>query len=305
QVILKEIAKKPDLVLGITIGTEISLNASITPADEFLPYGYRSTQDLSASRAEVVRKYLQDNARLAVITGIPKDKIFTHIWVEAIPGDKRYVAYAPAAFNLYSNPGASFYGFAGDPLSLPDWKKMLTANGNPNWGAVEYSAGTTQAEWLKGLTNTFTNTQDPGSMMIIYNWGEQKNTGAVAAIKSFIAKPLTAPECIIETPSSLSQNFSIDPTSLQWTADSGSLTIIHIQSGITADPTLPDQKFEVTGNSFSLPTLKFGNYTWWAEADGCDNTLQRFSSPQNFLVTYKNPPSTTPWWVNQIISFLH
>jgi hypothetical protein len=54
RVILNEIKQKLEewktegkehLFVGLSIGTEISLNASITPADEFAPYGYRSIQD--------------------------------------------------------------------------------------------------------------------------------------------------------------------------------------------------------------------------------------------------------------------
>ena len=143
-----EKAGKQHLFAGLSIGTEISLNASVTPEYDFMPYGYRSIQeficpsqdpicatklnlsadDLHNLRERIVHAYFLDLTKITAAEGIPKQRIYTHVW-ETTPEQKRFSKYTASAFNLYSRPGMSFYGFAQDPLSHPQWYKELENHG--------------------------------------------------------------------------------------------------------------------------------------------------------------------------------
>lgn len=317
---------KAYLFAGITIGTEVSLNASVTPRDEFEPYGYRAVTDLicedasstcSASltkqeiatgRKEVVQQYLEDTARLAVNAGIPKHSIYTHVWSEATPDDARYANYIDAAFNLYSNPGISLYGYAVQPLLLPDLQKALTKYGNPDWGAVEYSAGTKANDWNNGLKNTFTNSQAQASVMVIYNWNEHKDTGAISAIRSFLSQKksdrCTPPVLIPET-----KNYADNPLALTWRNDDSSSTktyetILHIQRGVRANLTQTDlitKTLPVGTVNTELSSIPVGVYTWYVETVGCLEQKRVYSEPRIFTIRYTPPQDTTPSWVRWIL----
>lgn len=317
---------RENLFAGLSLGTEISLNASVTPEDEFIPYGYRDIQDvlcpqteprcgqgskftpqqIAMARITSVNDYFVDLSRLVTTLGIPKQKVYTHVWSEAVEGEPRYTNYADASFTLYSRPGMSFYGFAMDPLSHPDWSRTITANGSPAWGAMEYSAGKSQSDWQKGLHTTF-DSKTPASVMVIYNWQEHKNTGAIPAISTFLSKnpPNTCNlSQIVTTQRSGLQN----PSNFTWQFDladeskPGNSLVFHIKSGTSVRLNSQDvyvQTLTPDQVSVQAPKLKNGTYTWYVESLGCNN--QRVSStPQSFVILHLPDPPHLPSWVNYL-----
>ncbi|MEP7166704.1 MAG: hypothetical protein ABI758_01845 [Candidatus Woesebacteria bacterium] len=210
RVIVQEIVKKhvqwkaegkEYLFAGLTIGTEISLNASVTPKDEFKSYG-------GSEKVAVVSTYLETNAQFIMRSGIPKDLIYAHVLGEQEKNDPHYSGIAPAAFNLYSSPATSLYGFAENPLASSVWKNVIVQNGNPNWGAVEYTSSPT----LSGLTTTFASAH----IVDIYNWDQMKGTSSVQTVKTFLKAPVKTDNCEVKS------------------------SVIHTQRGLLAKLSNPD-----------------------------------------------------------------
>lgn len=308
------------LFAGLSIGTEISLNASITSRDEFLPYGYRAIHDegckvndkdcVTKARQATINKFLVGTTRTVANLGIPKQRIYTHLWSEAKAGDARHANYAAAAYTLYSRPGLSFYGYATDPLSLPDWKELLVSNGLPSWGAMEYSAGNSAVSWTKGLENTFNNTSDGAKIMVIYNWQEHKDTGAPQAISSFLNQAPRPPNCNLPEVIPQTQNAALRPPILSWkllqsgeTGTEITKLTLHIKPGIRVTSEDPDV-FSVTlpndSTSFTPISLRSGTYSWYTEVEGCNGKLLR-SEPRTFIMLPQFS-DTTPRFVKWLLS---
>lgn len=317
---------RENLFAGLSLGTEISLNASVTPEDEFIPYGYRDLQDLlcpqteprcgstlelspktkQAALAQSVNDYLVDLTRLSTTLGIPKQKVYTHVWSEAVEGEPRYANYAKASLTLYSRPGMSFYGFATDPLSHPDWSRTITASGSPAWGAMEYSAGQSQSDWQKGLRATF-DSQTPASIMVIYNWQEHKNTGAIPALATFLTKSPQA-TCNLEEILTIGKSGLQNPIQFTWqfdhsdSSEPGKSLVFHVKSGASVRSNSQEvyvQTLSSDQESVSVPKLKNGIYTWYVESSGCKNKSE-FSTPQSFVVLHLPDPPHLPGWVNYL-----
>lgn len=290
RVILAEITKKQAewekeqksyLFVGVSIGTEISLNASVTPADEFKPYGFKAIQTVKIQnlptgqagskfkqmendqlRTEALRQYLETTSQFVNRSGIPKEQIYTHVYGEADPSDSHYAPYAESAFNLYSNPGSSFYGHKDDPLASAQWRSMLTKYGNPDWGAIEYSDTPTATGLIKTLSHA--------SLVDIYNWDSvQHNNTSRLAIQT-----------ALKTPIKLSD-------------DSCQVIKVHVQPGLTARIGNP----EVDGSN-----LKHGIYVKFTESD-CGNRKKKYSQPEILYVPLPEVPDTTPRWVKWVLSF--
>jgi len=320
---------RSELFAGITIGTEISLNASATPKDEFMPYGYRSMQDLfcpknnlecgasqhwtkeqlSAMRVQVVRQYLDALARKLTRLGIPKQRIYTHVWGEAPPTDPKYENYADAAFTPYARAGISLYGHAEDPSSSIPWATALKKYGNPSWGAVEYSADKTEAVWNRGLSNTL-DSASPAKVVTVYNWTEHKDTPAMRSMELALTRePITPhcalPEIIPSTPDATSS------ASLRWkyvpptppTRFSPTLTL-EIYKGFRVDQkflTLT-QELNVDQTDVDL-TMPSGVYTWMLRLTGCSGRYVQLSEPRIIHMPIKPQPDTTPSWVKFILKY--
>lgn len=280
KVIIAEISKKQTLwksqgkeylFAGVSIGTEISLNASVTPADEFKPYGYRSMRDLGCEatgdscRTIVLQRYLETTSQYVHRLGVPKADIYTHVYGEADSSDSHYAPYALSAFNLYSNPGSSFYGHKDDPLASPQWNAMIQNYKVRDWGAIEYSDTPTAS----GLIRTV----QSAKLVDIYNWDSvQNNKSAVGAIKSALvtAIPVLNAKCQMSS-------------------------ILHIQSGPTAH--IGNEEITVATTS-ALPP---GVYSTFTESD-CGNGKKIYSAPEIVFVPIPIPPDTTPAWVRWMIT---
>jgi hypothetical protein len=302
--------KKLYLFAGLTIGTEVSLNASVSP-DEFNPYGYRGIQDLlcpninptcgteqkwsfpilDQARQDVLKGYLSDLSEIAVSYGIPKQRIYTHVWAETEPGSPNYATYAPAAFNLYSRPGLSLYGFSQDPYALPQWRDALKNNGYPAWGGVEFSIDKVFSLWQKGLNNTFNSNPTPAKIIAIYNWSENKNTEAIPALKQFLDSEPKTPDCELPEIIPQDKNFSYAPKELSWNLLGLNTKIqtsyIHMYQGLTISDNLPQSRKGLESNTTTYSTVGInpGNHTWLIEDYGC-GVMHQFSQPMNFYIPF-------------------
>jgi hypothetical protein len=334
RVMLTELVKKLDqweqegkteLFAGITIGTEVSLNASVLPRDEFEPYGYRSIQDLKcptneatcgatlklnqkeviASRQEVVSAYLTDLTRLAVNMGIPKQRIYTHVWSEATEGEARHSNYAPAAFNLYSRAGISLYGYAEKPFDLPDWKNAVVENGDQAWGAVEYSTDKETDKWHRALNNVLNSSLDSAKVITFYNWDEHKDTPAMPAIKNILEEEPQLSHCQLPEILPTTNNSSEAPSKLTWkyltsdTAKASSLQklTLTIEKDIYAQPNqnvVTQVDVSPAATEVLLPSLSEGVYTWYLEGSGCSDGRKQFSEPRTLIIPHA-PPHTSLW----------
>lgn len=312
------------LFAGMSIGTELSLNASVTPADEFMPYGYRAIQDticdketpvcgkqknlskkdLEAARNAVLTEFLTDYTYQAVQHGIPKDSIYTHVWGDTTPDEKKYAPYALSSFNLYSNPGMSFYGTAQKPLDLAIFQSLLMKYRYPTWGAVEYNLPPEYNTWMQGLTNTLDNGRAPAGVVVIYNWDQIHDTPAIRAVSDFLKKPALKPDCTVPRLIPSTPNRALDPKHLTWTlmadgAATPSSLIIRIQSGSHASLDRPDKDtFSVTTTTRDRPVddRLHGIFTWFSDVQACDGKSY-FSEPRILVLTDKEKPRHIPFYV--------
>ncbi len=304
--------KKLYLFAGITIGTEVSLNASVDP-DEFIPYGYRSVQDLlclsdnpicgtnqkwsfsilDQARKNVLKGYLSDLSEIAASYDIPKQRVYTHVWAETEPGSPNYATYAPAAFNLYARPGLSLYGFSQNPYALPQWQNALKNNGYPAWGGVEFSIDKIFSLWQKGLDNTMNSNPTPAKVIVIYNWSENKNTEAIPALKQFLESEPKTEDCKLPEIIPQNKNYSYDPKELNWNLlglnTQVQTSYIHLYQGFTVANDAPQirklLKKDATA-SFSTIGIKPGNHTWFIENYGC-KVKKQFSQPKYFYIPFE------------------
>lgn len=131
---------------------------------------------------EIVRRHLEDLCREAVRSGVPRERLFTHVagWKE---GEKLY----GAAVNQLSCPGWSFYRHATDPRKDSGVQAALKVSDAPHWAAVEwlYEGSKEKAKWSNALKATLA---DPRCRYLcIYNWsGVRDNQAALSAINELI-----------------------------------------------------------------------------------------------------------------------
>ncbi|MFW5703880.1 MAG: hypothetical protein ACOCXQ_03510 [Patescibacteria group bacterium] len=323
-----EEAGKGHLFAGVSIGTEISLNATINPDDPFIPYGYRGIQDISCPteeptclqdnvfsreelnrlRQQIVSEYLLDLSYRAVRSGLPKQRIYTHVWSEVQPDDtERYVDYFGAAINHYSRPGMSNYVHTTIPFSLKSLDEGLASYGEPYWGVPEFSAA--DDSWEKALTRTMANDRNPAQIINIYNKREIWDGPAVPAIRNFLATEHLTESCRLD-PIIIENRQRLDnPNQLSWKRIKTNLT--DTQKNKTEEQTVvelyryyipgkddsPDYQKEVNSNATSmklpLTDLDPGLYHWIVRTAGCDGEAEVTSTPGMLVVSNHN--KLNPW----------
>lgn len=317
SVILSVLAKKLDawekngkgeLFAGISLGTEISLNASVTNSDEFKPYGYRAVQDLLCSqldptcgtnkkfspllitkaRQDALQSYLFDLSLLTRQAGIPKQRVYTHVWADIYSGSARYEKYGETAFTPFSRGGISLYGSATNPFALPQWLEAIKTQFYPAWGAVEYSTDKVYSAWSQGMENTLNSPISAAKVVVIYNLREHRNTPAIPALAAFLrAEPKSTcslPEIIPET-----RDDAQNPTSVTWRyvpeSDAGNIQklFMHISTvHTTYGATLQDKTLSLpnTAHSMQASDMPYGSHDWYVEAQGCGGMKKQFSEPR-------------------------
>ncbi|MBP9814313.1 hypothetical protein KBC80_03925 [Candidatus Woesebacteria bacterium] len=317
NVILQELTKKlsewekegkEELFVGISLGTEISLNASVTASDEFKPYGYRAAQDLlcasteptcgisqnfSAStitkaRQDALQSYLFDLSLLTRAVGLPKQRVYTHVWADIYSGSARYEKYGETAFTPFSRGGISLYGSATNPFALPQWLEAMKTQFYPAWGAVEYSTDKVYSNWSQGMENTLNSSISPAKVVVIYNLREHRNTPAIPALASFLrADPkvtCSLPEIIPVTSDDI-QN----PATLQWRyvpendAKNIEQLSLHVSSvHTTFGANIQDHAYDLSRDVKEISTeyIPYGSHDWYIEAVGCRGAKKQFSEPR-------------------------
>ena len=199
-----ESQKKLYLFAGISIGTEVSLHTSDKDKSKFEVKGYRGLQDtyceennpfcgehanwslekLKKGREEIIYKYLRDLSKEANESGLPKQRIYTHVWSENVPPDKQFLNYFSNAVNEYSRPGLSLYGYAEKPLDLEPFKTTMQKNKNLQWAAPEFNLPK-DGDWEKALNAVF-DSSNSAKLIDIYNWNVIENTDAVSILRRFL-----------------------------------------------------------------------------------------------------------------------
>jgi hypothetical protein len=325
------------LFAGIGIGTEVSLNASATPADEFTPYGYRAIQDflcakdaptcgaeadwneqeVVAARQAIINDYLTKLAKIAVNTGLPKQRIYTHVWSEARVEDARYANYFTPSQNLFARPTLSLYGDSQAPLDLPLLAEALEETRQPVWGASEFSTDKTSEAWYRALHNTMANQTNPAKMINIYNWREHVNTPAIGQIVRFLAIETTTESGVSEIiPQSTFADVEIDPKTLNWkllieqnqvaTQDSATHQRIVITKNIFPTGLLASDeqtlRFDIptTDRSWIPTNLEPGVYLWFIERENEEKGVIRRSEPRKFVISVPEKPTNKVrlFWYN-------
>lgn len=322
------------LLAGMTIGTEVSLNASVTKQDEFIPYGYRGIQDLICPedqpncgddqklseerihelRQKVVNKYLTDLSYRAVKAGLPKQRIYTHVWSEAKQGEPRYENYFEASLNYYARPTLSLYGYARDPKSLPLLSEALKKNGQPVWGASEFSTDKDAVSWQKAMEKTLGDSQNPAQIIDIYNWKEHKDTAAVGEIRAALGEKVKNSKILSEiTPTQNQSEALIYPSKIEWQlypeqdqASEEQVLIYKTRQIILNMDDQPVQKIilNVNDRSWDSSKLSPGFYQLVIERsvnrDGQNYVTK--SLPMRIYVPLPLSVDTTPWLVKQILN---
>lgn len=129
--------------------------------------GIRTSGDITENDLEeVIRRHLLDLSKTAVELGIPKEKLFTHVFGNS-KGEKLY----DAAVNEFSTPGWSEYWNSTDIMKNKGVLRNLHRPQVQQWGSVEwlllYPVNDAH-RWYTAIKRTI---NAPGlKMMCIYNW---------------------------------------------------------------------------------------------------------------------------------------
>nr|MDO8083508.1 hypothetical protein [Candidatus Sigynarchaeum springense] len=179
---------RSDLFIGIDPGWETGIdsyeNVDWVPVTyrHHLGYnalakrGFNATNpplDIEAERYDVVHDFAEFEVKTIADKGIPTDKLFTHIWgAESI--SSAYHLHAPlgAAFNSYSVPGFSLYGY--------DRETFAAAVSGKRWALMEAPPADGYGQLLSMGTL---------DVMVLYNWGGniRNDPAKIEAIKWLLA----------------------------------------------------------------------------------------------------------------------
>jgi hypothetical protein len=203
----------------------------------------------------------------------------------------------------------SFYGHAENPIDFNLWSDALKKNGQPLWGAVEYTAGTSQVAWRKGLLNTFDSIM-PAKVLVIYNWTQHKNTGAIAALKEILGRTPPSPECSAKIPIPLTPNGTVGRT-VKWSylqsyeATEPGGPVLHVLPGLIAskiptDLQASDQKPARLDGETEIDAPP-GVYTWFITSTACRINRKIAVSEPRVIVIPVIVEDTTPAWVRAVL----
>jgi hypothetical protein len=320
---------KQELFAGITIGTEVSLNASARKGpDQFEPYGLRAIQDvfcpkydptcgkdkkwtkqeLHKMRQEVIFTYLNDMSQRAVRLGLPKQRIYTHVWSEAESSDKRYTNGIGASVTLYSRPGMSMYGITEDPLSFVDLQNALKESGYGSWAGPEFAPPKREAaNWQKAFTATFDNPLSQASVVDIYNERDIWGTPAIPELQKFLSKETVEPTCNVSEIVPVTARKISNPSNLSWkiinSEDNATDMKLYISKG--PFPTKLNEKImkeiplTADATEYTLPVDQaYGVYHWMIKRTGCNKNKWTISTPYTYLKVPETETIYMPWWAS-------
>lgn len=321
---------KDNLFAGLSIGTEITLNGALKPGDsEFKPYGYRAVQDIycpvndkecglnknwtydeiTKMREGVIQKYFSEFTFIANRNGIPKQRLYTHVWSEAGPGELRYMDAIGASVSPFSRPGMSVYGKALNPLGFPLLLSTLEKNGYIPWAAPEFAPLNRDFEsWNTALSNTLDNTIDQAKIIDVYNEADILNTPAIPALKNILIQEPAKIGCVISEVNPLNKRYETNPKKLEWKTLNldnavSQLVVIWNKNSFPKKDDLTIKEFPISSiseNIFSTPPLERGFYYWAVKRTGCDNKWT-MSTPQVMYIFPALPEVKIPFWVKWLL----
>jgi hypothetical protein len=182
---------RSDLFLGIDPGWETGIDSykdvDWVPVEyrQHLGYnalakrGFNATNppaDIEAERYDVVHDFAEFEVKTLADKGIPVDKLFTHIW-GAESRSSGYHQHAPldVAFNTYSVPGFSLYGY--------DRQTFAAAVAGKHWALMEAPPADDYSPLLSMGTL---------DVMVLYNWGGniRNDPAKIEAIRWLLASRL-------------------------------------------------------------------------------------------------------------------
>lgn len=321
---------KDNLFAGLSIGTEVTLNGALKPGDsEFKPYGYRAVQDVycpvndkecgqnknwtydevTKMREGVIQKYFEEFTFIANRDGIPKQRLYTHVWSEAGPGELRYMDAIGASVSSFSRPGMSIYGKALDPLGFPLLRSTLENNGYIPWAAPEFAPLNRDLDsWNTALSNTLDNNIDQAKLIDVYNEADILNTPAIPAIKNILIQEPVKAECNVSEVNPLTKRYETNPEKLEWknlnddNATSQS-AMIWAKNSLPKSDSSTTKEYpisSISGNIFSTPPLERGFYYWAVKRTGCNNKWT-ISTPQVMYIFPALPEIKIPFWVKWLL----
>ena len=332
SIIVEEITKQLDewsrnkkgyLFAGISIGTEVTLNGAVEQGDaNFKPFGYRaildmfgtnkewSKDDLHEMRKKILNKYFTDMARLAAAYGLPKQRVYSHVWSEADKGETKYTDAIGASITLFSRPGMSLYGRAEAPMDFKLLKDAIVKNGHLSWAAPEFSPLIKEASnWQRALNNTLNNPVESARLVDIYNERDIDGTPAVEQIKTMLGEEYEKEHCFVSEIISKTPNKSLNPITIDWNnldnTDTGESQAFYLwKNSPPRQVDSPFKKIEIPIASSSIKAdemkLEAGLYWWLLKREGCDGKKWTYSTPKYFIVE-RPLKDETPWWVKLIL----
>jgi hypothetical protein len=321
---------KDNLFAGLSIGTEVTLNGALKPGDsEFKPYGYRAVQDvycpvndkecgqnknwtydeITKMREGVIQKYFNEFIFIANRYGIPKQRLYTHVWSEAGPGELRYMDAIGSSVSPFSRPGMSIYGKALNPLGFPLLFSTLEKNGYIPWAAPEFAPLNRDFEsWNTALSNTLDNNINQAKLINVYNEADILNTPAIPALKNILNQEPVKIGCIVSEVNPLTKRYGTNPEKLEWknlnndNAVNQSVVMWGKNSFPKGDNLITKEYpiSSISGNIFSTPPLERGFYYWAVKRAGCDNKWT-ISTPQIMYIFPALPEVKIPFWVKWLL----
>ncbi|MFA6532687.1 MAG: hypothetical protein WCT22_01680 [Patescibacteria group bacterium] len=323
---------RDNLFAGLSIGTEVTLNGALKPGDnEFKPYGYRAIQDVYCPlkdkecgqnknwtydeiikmREGVIKKYFEEFTFIANRNGIPKQRLYTHVWSEAGPRELRYMDAIGSSVSPFSRPGMSIYGKALNPLGFPLLLSTLEKNGYIPWAAPEFAPLDRDAySWNTALSNTLNNTIDPAKLIDVYNEADILNTPAIPALKNILNQEPIKAECNVSEINPLTKRYETNPEKFEWknlnndNAVNQSI-IIWGKNSFPKRDNLTTKEYPISSmssNIFQIPPLERGFYYWAVKRTGCGNKWT-MSTPQVMYIFPALPEVKIPFWVKWILDF--
>ncbi|MBI4973101.1 hypothetical protein HZC27_00610 [Candidatus Roizmanbacteria bacterium] len=316
--------KKGYLFAGISMGTEVTLNGAIEQGDaNFKPFGYRaildmfggkkewSKDELHEMRKKILNKYFIDMARIAASQGLPKQRIYSHVWSEANEGETKYTDAIGASITLFSRPGMSLYGRAEAPMDFKLLKNTIVNNGYISWAAPEFSPLIKEASnWQKALNNTLNNPVEPAKLIDIYNERDIDGTPAIPQVKTILSEEYEKEHCFVSEIISKTPNRTFNPATIEWNNlenDAGESQAFYLWKNT------PPRQIESPFKQVDIPLitssirtdelkLETGLYWWIINRKGCEGKKWTSSTPKYFIVE-KSVKDETPWWVKLILKF--
>lgn len=267
------------------VGSGVQLGYAAVRSANIKTQGTLTSQDLDTA----VSNYLTVLTKKIYELGVPRDKIFTHVGADdgTILHPGTVWTTALSALTSYSQPGMSFYSFAGDPGSTPNFNDVLNQIENTQWAAVEWNdwLHTTSADWISSLRNAFAYRNN--KFIDYYSWMNLEQY-KIDAFKTILSEELSC----WTTPADFSKVlFNGEVVTFQWIPGADASDLQQFLLSNYGDLTFSGRinrvnvtNLSVVGmNSYQRP-LNPGVYYYSIVNDGCNNSRRRVSGVNKLII---------------------